>query len=738
MRRRHLIGALLLLAVTLTLMLVWPTRAADGIVRLNPAGGGLLRPDGRPFFVLGYNYEGPFDRAWRMWQQFDRALIAADLARARAGGANTVRIFVQHPLPAEVLAGDFTKLDAVVQLAAEQDLFVLLTFADYAERDLTALAEVGGRIAAHYRDHPAILAYDLRNEPQFFTLATAIYPADLPAPLQRSDLVAVYGERVARADLPAYRASAAGRPLPASWSDDQVYAYANNLAFFRAMIADAERWVLAAPGRSAIGYLSSPEAAGWRPLAEALDGTLRAWITAQTRQIRPADPARPITIGWSNTLLASLPANGELLEIISYHSFPRATPAGIAGTLTHGATLRRLFPTRPVLFEEVGISNATVDEQASGVLEGAMLLRAYSEGFAGYLKWMLTDLPPVGDPVQDRYGGLRTDSSAKPIHRIMGAFGAYLAATAAAPGGLVTVGDGPTYRYETSDVFYAGGSLTDGAVEVRLAAPGQLALRRRGAMMLLATQPGSVTLDLRQLMPAYRTVSAVERREGDTWAPVDIVLTGDRLTFAIAADRPHRVQLTSWFDPATAQAGCQFFAETGHSLCGTFLAYWQRAGGLTTFGYPISEAFPQVQADGVTRTVQYFERNRFELHPEHAGTDYEVLLGLLGNELSVARRSEPAFQPLSAAPAGRDFFAATGHTLGGAFRSYWRQHGGLAIFGYPISEEFQEYRPETGQWYTVQYFERNRFEYHPEHAGTPFEVQLGLLGNQLVDSRGWR
>jgi hypothetical protein len=39
------------------------------------------------------------------------------------------------------------------------------------------------------------------------------------------------------------------------------------------MIADAERWVLAAPGRSAIGYLSSPEAAGWRPLAEALDGT---------------------------------------------------------------------------------------------------------------------------------------------------------------------------------------------------------------------------------------------------------------------------------------------------------------------------------------------------------------------------------------------------------------------------------------------------------------------------------
>jgi hypothetical protein len=28
----------------------------------------------------------------------------------------------------------------------------------------------------------------------------------------------------------------------------------------------------------------------------------------------------------------------------------------------------------------------------------------------------------------------------------------------------------------------------------------------------------------------------------------------------------------------------------------------------------------------------------------------------------------------------------------------------------------------------VQYFERNRFEWHPEYAGTPSEVLLGLLG----------
>jgi hypothetical protein len=30
----------------------------------------------------------------------------------------------------------------------------------------------------------------------------------------------------------------------------------------------------------------------------------------------------------------------------------------------------------------------------------------------------------------------------------------------------------------------------------------------------------------------------------------------------------------------------------------------------------------------------------------------------------------------------------------------------------------------------VQYFERNRLEYHPENAGSKFEMLLGLLGSE--------
>src|SRR5207253_4450759 len=45
--------------------------------------------------------------------------------------------------------------------------------------------------------------------------------------------------------------------------------------------------------------------------------------------------------------------------------------------------------------------------------------------------------------------------------------------------------------------------------------------------------------------------------------------------------------------------------------------------------------------------------------------------------------------------------------------------------------------PTSGRSYLVQYFERSRFEYHPENAGTPYEVLLGLLGTQLSQKRGY-
>src|SRR5207249_4151290 len=69
----------------------------------------------------------------------------------------------------------------------------------------------------------------------------------------------------------------------------------------------------------------------------------------------------------------------------------------------------------------------------------------------------------------------------------------------------------------------------------------------------------------------------------------------------------------------------------------------------------------------------------------------------------------------------------TGHTIGGRFRAYWEQHGGMDQQGYPISDEFTEVSALDGKLYLVQYFQRAVFEYHPEYAGTPFEVLLAQV-----------
>jgi hypothetical protein len=184
-----------------------------------------------------------------------------------------------------------------------------------------------------------------------------------------------------------------------------------------------------------------------------------------------------------------------------------------------------------------------------------------------------------------------------------------------------------------------------------------------------------------------------------------------------------------------------YFPETGHNLNGVFRRYWEANGGLAQFGYPKTEPFPEYNpADGKIYTVQYYERNRFEYHPELAGTKYEVLLGLLGNQMTEKQRAEGhgAFNrfPNMNYPGGT-YFPETGHNLRNSFKAYWEQYGGLAIYGYPTSEEYEEVNPDDGKTYVVQYFERARFEYHPENKGTKYEVLLGLLGNALLRQKAW-
>lgn len=97
----------------------------------------------------------------------------------------------------------------------------------------------------------------------------------------------------------------------------------------------------------------------------------------------------------------------------------------------------------------------------------------------------------------------------------------------------------------------------------------------------------------------------------------------------------------------------------------------------------------------------------------------------------------PAFAPVPPPTDGTLYFGETGHTLRGEFRTFWERNGGLAVFGFPISEEFVELGTD-GREYVVQYFERHRLELHPENA-PPYNVLLGRMGADrlALDGRDW-
>lgn len=185
--------------------------------------------------------------------------------------------------------------------------------------------------------------------------------------------------------------------------------------------------------------------------------------------------------------------------------------------------------------------------------------------------------------------------------------------------------------------------------------------------------------------------------------------------------------------PAQAQGDSRTFSETGKTVSGKFLAYWNDHGGLAQQGLPISEQMEAVSdTNGKTYTVQYFERAVFELHPENQAP-YDVLLSLLGVSQYSKLHPQGAPTDSKASTDNAITFKETGMTVGGKFRAYWESHGGVAQQGFPISNEFQEKSALDGKTYTVQYFERAVFELHPENAA-PNDVLLSQLGKFQYDA----
>lgn len=175
------------------------------------------------------------------------------------------------------------------------------------------------------------------------------------------------------------------------------------------------------------------------------------------------------------------------------------------------------------------------------------------------------------------------------------------------------------------------------------------------------------------------------------------------------------------------------FSETGKTVSAAFLSYWNKNGGLPQQGYPISNILGEVSPlNDMTYTMQYFERAVFEYHPEQK-PPYNVLLSQLGTFQYKKKypTGAPGQRPNN--DPGSIFFPQTGRRVGGSFLQYWQRNGGLAQQGYPLSDEFTEVSDLNGKPYTVQYFERAVFEWHPENA-PPYNVLLSQLGKFRYDA----
>lgn len=175
--------------------------------------------------------------------------------------------------------------------------------------------------------------------------------------------------------------------------------------------------------------------------------------------------------------------------------------------------------------------------------------------------------------------------------------------------------------------------------------------------------------------------------------------------------------------PSRAQDDdCEYFEDAGHYVCAEFLQFFEERGRLGIFGYPLTEAFDD--PDRGLR-VQYFQRARMEYHPYNP-EPYQVQLGLLVDELGyrfpdALGEEIPLFNSHL-----RHYFPETKHVVSYAFLDYFREHGGVDVFGYPRSESLYE------SGHLVQYFQRTRMEWRPE---APFGLQMHLtnLGETCIE-----
>ena len=546
---------------------------------------------GQPIKLKGINFY-PKDQPWdRMWKQWNGPAAQRDLARAAELGINSVRIMVPYEPDTgwtlketgQVRPEYLNQLQQMVQIAGELNLKVIIAlfdFYDISEDDWAPGSPAEARqklyiqsIVSTFANDDRVMAWDLHNEPDNYY----------------------------------------------TWNE----------------LKNPKAWV--------------------------------EWMDMVAAEVRRIDLNHLVTVGmaqFDNLFVADNtgspyleePNRGrtaaDISDFISFHSYN-------GGNMDWQIYYISTRANKPVVLQETGWPSGPAcqqpeySEERQVFLYDIMVKAGQKHDIAGMMQWMLWDLAPSsGQETHEGYFGLlRRDGSWKPAMPVFrDSWPGQQSAVKAPPLSSQTRTNlpltiqpkldlppdpnyvPPLYFPETGHYLY--GNFRDywkrfGGLEV-FGYP-LTEQRKEGGMWV-----------------QYFERARFEFHEGNfkkdpNWDNLDksARLKQIILLTRLGADLVEKKGGEKAFpkaDPAKLPVGAALFPETGHSISGKIAEYWWANNGIANFGYPLSEPVQEVsQNDGKVYTVQYFERTRLELHPENAGTPYEILLGHMGRELFASK-----------------------------------------------------------------------------------------------------
>jgi hypothetical protein len=389
-----------------------------------------LRGTDRPYVAVGVNY---FDHmtGWapQIWRRFDPERVGKHLDMIRDNGFNAIRVFLTqnsfHREPGVVREEGAAKFEQLLAMCRERGIYVMPTGPDhwegvpewrngdqYAdERILDAEERWWRAFAARFADEPALLAWDLFNEP------TVKWNTPSMREKWNRWLAQEYGsvEKIAAAwTRPADEIGEMGRidvpPAEPALNDTRLYDYQR----FRESIGEA-------------------------------------WVRRHVRAIRAADPNHMITIGhiqWAGPIKLptvqqyagfDMKATAEMLDFVTIHFYPTDLPRpcdGPEGVVNNAAYLEALLLEcsvgKPLMvgeFNWYGGGGLDGDDfwqlpprPVEHQVEWCQKLLEVSRGRAcGWLNWAFADTPTSRDIT--RWSGLWTeDLQLKPWGRVFSEF----------------------------------------------------------------------------------------------------------------------------------------------------------------------------------------------------------------------------------------------------------------------------------------------------------------------------